>query len=426
MPVQRQLGLVSATALVVASMIGAGVFTTSGLLLADLHSPIRVLAAWLVGGMLAMLGAACYGALAARFPESGGEYIFLARTLHPAAGYLAGWISLLVGFLAPLAAVSLAFGEYLKDWLPFSHPRLTGSCLLLVFGVLHSLHTRRGAWVQNLTVLAELLLIAILLGLFCSRLDPVPTSVAADFSSGSFAVALVWISFSYSGWNAVTYLGGEIRQPERNLPRAMVLATALVTFVYLALNAAFVYAAPVEKLAGKLEVARIAADALGGTAMASLITALIAVALATSVSSLLMAGPRVFARMADDGCLPGWLRYPAQGPPRRAILLQTILALVMLWSLTFKGLLTYIGFTLGLCTAAAVAGLIRLRLRLGPSVRVPGWPWGPLIFLAAVLAITTFAILRQPLESVIGLMTIGFGLVAWRFTRGARKQTGLG
>src|SRR5438093_2034369 len=170
MPPQRQLGFLSALALVVASMIGSGVFTTSGFLLADLQTPGRVLAAWLGGGVLALLGALCYGALARRFPESGGEYLFLARTLHPAAGYLAGWVSLLVGFSAPLAAVALAFGEYLKDWLPFSTPRLTGSCLMAAFAAMHAIQVRRGAWVQNFAVLIKLLLMAVLLGFACARL----------------------------------------------------------------------------------------------------------------------------------------------------------------------------------------------------------------------------------------------------------------
>src|SRR5437879_1735760 len=172
MPPQRQLGLVSALALVVASMIGAGVFTTSGFLLADLHTPGRVLAVWLGGGVLALLGALCYGALARRFPESGGEYLFLARTLHPAAGYLAGWVSLLVGFSAPLAAVSLAFGEYTKSWFPFSTPPRTGSCLLAILAVVHAVHVQRGARIQNIAVLAKLLLIAVLLGWAGVRLHP--------------------------------------------------------------------------------------------------------------------------------------------------------------------------------------------------------------------------------------------------------------
>src|SRR5215471_4288437 len=145
MPPQRQLGLLSAAALVVASMFGSGVFTTSGFLLADLHSPARVLAVWLGGGILAMLGALCYGALARQFPESGGEYLFLTRTLHPAAGYIAGWVSVVVGFSAPLAAVALAFGEYTKQWLPAGMPpEVTGSCLVAVFTAAHSLHVQRG------------------------------------------------------------------------------------------------------------------------------------------------------------------------------------------------------------------------------------------------------------------------------------------
>src|SRR6266704_2745509 len=201
MPPQRQLGLVSALALVVASMIGAGVFTTSGFLLADLHSPGRVLAVWLCGGVLALLGALCYGALARRFPESGCEYLFLARTLHPAAGYLAGWVSLLVGFSAPLAAVALAFGEYARPWFAFSTPPMTGSCLLLALAAVHAAQVQGGAWVQNVAVLVKLLLIAVLLGLAGPRLSPAPAPPEDGFSVADFAVALLWVSFSYSGWN---------------------------------------------------------------------------------------------------------------------------------------------------------------------------------------------------------------------------------
>ena len=425
MPPQRQLGFLSALALVVASMIGSGVFTTSGFLLADLHSPVRVLAAWLGGGVLAMLGALCYGALARRFPESGGEYLFLAKTLHPAAGYLAGWVSLLVGFSAPLAAVALACGEYARPGLPFSRPAATGSCLLVVFAAIHAAHVRRGAWVQNFAVLLKLLLIALLLGYAAMRLHVHPSSRQESFLPGSFAVAMVWISFSYSGWNAAAYIGSEVSDPERNLPRAMVVGTGLVTALYLGLNAVFVYAAPAEQLAGKLEVGRIAAEALGGRALANFVTALIILALATSLSSMMMAGPRVYARMADDGCLPRWLRFPALGPPRRAILLQTALALAMLWTATFQSLLTYIGFTLGLCTAGAVVGLMRLRLREGGQLSVPGWPVVPLVFIAAVTAITGITMVRKPGESAVGLATLFLGWLVWHFGPGKRPRTGL-
>jgi APA family basic amino acid/polyamine antiporter len=420
MPPQRQIGLVSATALVVANMVGSGVFTTSGFLLADLHSPLRVLAAWLTGGVIAMLGAVCYGALARRFPESGGEYIFLARTLHPAAGYVAGWVSLLVGFAAPLAAISMAFGEYLKTWLPGLPPRVTGAMLLLLLSFVHGIHVQRGAWIHTCAVLVKLLLIAALLALAGARLHVTSPPEPGGFSIPTFAVSLAWISFSYAGWNAAAYVGSEVREPERNLPRAMALGAGLVTLLYLALNAVFVFSAPVETLAGKLDVARVAAESLGGTGLANFVTALIALALANCISAMIMAGPRIFARMADDGYLPVWLRFPQQGPPRAAILFQTAIALTLLWSATFKELLTFIGFALSLCTAAAVIGLIRLRWKEGPSLRVPGWPWVPVVFVAAVLAITSFVAVRQPKESAVGLATVAVGLVTWRFTRGAR------
>jgi len=411
---QRQLGMVSAIALVVASMIGSGVFTTSGFLLADLGSPARVLAAWLVGGVLAVLGALSYGGLARRFPESGGEYVFLGRTLHPAAGSLAGWVSLLVGFSAPLAAVALAFGEYTKSW--FTSPALTGTGLILAFAGVHALHVQRGAWVQNFTVLLKLSLIAILLCRAAAHLKANTPPVSGAFSLSGFAVSVVWVSFSYSGWNAAVYIAGEVREPERKLPHALLLGTALVTLIYLALNTVFVYAAPAGKLAGKLEVGRIAAEALGGAGLANFVTVLIALALATSASSMIMAGPRVYARMAEDGCLPRCFRFPDQGPPQRAILLQTALALGMLWTASFKALLTYIGFTLSLCTAGAVLGLIRLRLREGGSLRVPGWPVVPLLFVIGVIAITSFTVAREPVASGLGLGTLRLGWLAWYLT----------
>ena len=419
---QRQLGLVSATALVVANMIGTGVFTTSGFLLADLHSPWVVLAAWAAGGVMAALGALNYGALARRIPESGGEYLFLSRTLHPAAGYLAGWVSLLVGFSAPLAAAALAFGEYGKPWLPDWSPRTSGTLLLLAFSVLHAVHVRRGAGVQNVVVALKVVLIMIFTGFAFPRLTLPEETTGDSFRLSAFGLSLVWISFSYSGWNAAVYIGGEVRHPERNLPRALLLGTALVTLIYLLLNAVFVLAAPVEQLAGRLEIGRVAAEHIGGPGLVTAVGALVALTLISSASSLVMAGPRVYARMAADGYLPRWLRS-GQGPPRAAICFQSAIALSLLWTATYESLLTYIGFTLGLSTAATVLGLILLRRREGVSLPVPGWPWVPALFLSSVLGMTILSVLRRPVESLLGVATIGVGLLAWRFSRTQNKVT---
>ncbi len=413
---RRTLGFCSATLLVVASMLGTGVFTTSGFLLADLKSPWYVLATWVVGGLVATLGALSYGALARHIPESGGEYLFLSRTLHPAAGYVAGWISLVVGFSAPLAAAANAFGAYTKDWFSGISPMATGTLLLIAMSAVHAWNVRRGALAQNLAVLLKVLLIALFICLGVTRIPGAPAvDVSATFSLPAFAMSLVWVSFSYAGWNAVIYLGGEVTNPERNLPRSLLTGTLLVTAIYLAINAVFVLAVPTEVIAGRLEVGRIVADHLGGSVWADGATSLIALALVTSVSSLVMTGPRVYARMAVDGYLPHWLAQQS-GPPRASILFQFAIALGMLWTASYQSLLTFIGFTLGLSTAATVCGLILLRRRMGASLAIPGWPWVPVLFVIMVLGMTTLSISRAPLPSLAGLAVLGVGWVFWRLS----------
>jgi basic amino acid/polyamine antiporter, APA family len=412
------ISLTSATALVVASMIGSGVFSTSGFLLADLGSPWFVLAAWAVGGVQAALGALCYGSLAKRIPESGGEYYFLSRTLHPAAGYVAGWISLLVGFSAPLAASALAFGKYAQPWLGHVSPVFSATVLILLCAVVHAIQVRRGAQVQNFAVFINVLLIVVFVMWACIQFKPHAVETYSEFSISAFGVSLVWISFSYSGWNAAVYIGGEVRDPERNLPRSLLLGTALVTILYLALNAVFVFAAPLKDLTGQLEVGRIAARAIGGPALEEIVAGVIALVLISSASSLVMAGPRVCAKMAADGYLPAWLAV-SEGPPRAAIALQVAIAILLLWTSSFDALLTYIGFTLGISTAATVVALLVLRRREGTALRVPGFPFVPWLFLLGVIAMTGFTVLQKPMESMVGFVTIVAGLVAWLFNKNA-------
>jgi APA family basic amino acid/polyamine antiporter len=248
-----------------------------------------------------------------------------------------------------------------------------------------------------------------------TRLPEAKPIASVDTPWAAFAVSLVWISFSYSGWNAAIYIAGEVRDPERTLPRSLLAGTTLVMVLYVALNAVFLFAVPAEKISGQLEVGRIAAEALGGKVWAETVSGLVALVLISTVSAMVMAGPRVYARMAEDGYLPGVFRAQ-NGPPRMAIALQCLLALVLLWSSQFDSLLTYIGFTLGLSTAATVVGLMKLRLR-DNTLKVPGWPWVPTLFLLFVLWMTVFTILRKPKESAVGLGTLVVGWVAWRFFR---------
>jgi APA family basic amino acid/polyamine antiporter len=397
-------------------MIGAGVFTTSGFALADLGRREWVLLAWLVGGLLAMCGALSYGALARRIPESGGEYTFLSQTVHPLAGFVAGWISLVAGFTAPIAAAALGLQAYLVgsggDGV---RPEWIGTGAILVAGLMHGLRLREGVVLQNLAVGLKLLAIAVLVAFAAVRLpaQALEPSGTTSFELGAFAVTLVWISFAYSGWNATVYVAGEVRDPDRNLHRSLVLATLLVTVVYLALNAVFLYGAPASALAGKAEVGAIAAEAMGGPRLRQAVSVLVALALFTSISAMVMAGPRVYARMAEDGVFPR-IFGTGRDVPGSAVALQVALAILVLWYSDLARLLGYIGFTLGLSAAATVAGLIAMRIREGGErVPIPGYPWIPGLFVLVTLGTAGFMILRQPGEAVTGLMTVAVGALLY-------------
>jgi APA family basic amino acid/polyamine antiporter len=295
-----------------------------------------------------------------------------------------------------------------------------GSLLIMAFSCVHAAHVLRGAWVQNTGVSLNLVLIVGFLVLALPRLHghaaaPIADPPASGFAT-AFGVSLILVSYSYSGWNAAAYIGGEIRNPERNLPRSLLLGTLLVTALYVALNAVFVFSAPMEELAGKIQVGRLAAESLGGPTWGNAVTAIIALVLMMSVSSFVMAGPRICAKMATDGYLPSWLATQ-EGPPRHAILAQGGISLAMLATATFEGLLTYVGLTLSLITAATVAGLIVLRRRMGDSLRVPGWPWVPWLFLIAVLWICGVTLVQRPVAAAASLGTLALGFLGWRLSR---------
>ncbi len=420
----RRLGIPSASALVVANMIGAGVFTTSGFILADLGSREYVLLAWLIGGLIALCGALSYGGLARRFPESGGEYLFLSRMVHPLAGFLAGWVSLLAGFTAPIAAAALGLQAYIgHSFGPDIHPEWIGTLAIAAAGLIHGLRFREGVWLQNLAVGLKLVLIfgfvAFGLSSLPERTSSPPESV--NFVWGAFAVTLVWISFSYSGWNAAVYIAGEVRDPERSLHRSLLLGTGVVMVLYMGLNAVFLYSVPIEDLAGKVEVGAIAARALGGARLERGVSLLVGLALFTSIWSMVMAGPRVYAKMAEDGLFPRFLRtssLAAAETPTAAIALQAGAAIAVVWVSELAELFSYIGFTLGVSAALTVLALIVLRLREGPErVRVPGFPVVPIAFVVATLWAAGFMVVRAPGQAAAGLATVLLGIPVYFWLR---------
>ena len=432
----RGLGLFSATALVVANMVGAGIFTTSGLLMAELGSPLIMLGLWVAGGLLALAGALCYGELGAAMPGAGGEYLYLGRLFHPAVGFLSGWVSFLVGFSAPLAASALACSHYLLS--PFPLPGGTELprkllAILVVAGLtaVHLRGVRHGARLQNVLTAAKVGLIVALIvaGALSGRgeLDHLVADVGAAETTSpgwqTMGLGLMWIMFAYSGWNSSGYVGAEIRDPQRNLPRSLLAGTGLVMVLYLALNVLFVYAIPPREMSGVIAVGGLAAERLFGSAVRTVFSGLIGFALLSSISALIILGPRVYYAMARDGYFFRAVAAvrPGARVPARSILLQSLLAAVLILTGTFEQILTYMGFCLGIFPILAVLGLFRLRHARLPGYRMPGFPAVPVLFAAASTLMLVLAFQERPVESSIALLTVAAGIPCYFLFR--RKAT---
>lgn len=412
-------GLFSLVCLIIANMVGAGIFTTSGFALGDLGSANRVLAAWVVGGIIALSGALSYGGLVRRMTESGGEYLFLSRQIHPVAGFIGGWVSLLAGFTGAIAFAARAFETYAfptpPDWLPSG---AAASGMVALAAVLHGVRVRTGAVSQNLVVVFKVVMIVGFL-LFAASvaltqgMAPV-APVTTPFSLTAFAGSLVWISLSYSGFNAAVYVAGEAKDAQRNAPRALWVGTAVVTVLYVALNAAFVYLPPFEAVVGREDVAAAAAQAIGGQSAAISVRFITVVALISSVFSLVMAGPRVYAKMADDGVFPRVFRFGGEGAPTAAIMGQAALAIALILMSDLRSLLSYLGFTLSISAALSVASLFVIARREGrQSVSVWGYPFTPIFYVVVTLVLAGIAGWREPLQLLAGVVTIVSGSVVY-------------
>lgn len=418
------LGLWTLVALVVANMIGAGVFTTSGLALADLGSPLLVLAAWALGGGVALCGALAYGSLARLIPASGGEYLYLSRNVHPLAGFLAGWVSLLAGFTGAIAFSALTFAAYTGFGDDGASSSLLATFLIAATAGLHLFRLRRGAWTQNAAVAVKLIVIAAFCALALAGgpsawvgLAEAREAAPAPFEPSAFALTLMWVSFSYLGFNAAVYLAGEVPHARLLVPRALVLGTLITTAIYLLLNAAFVLVPPGTAVAGQQDIAAAAAAYIGGEPLALAVRFAIVLALFTSVSAMLMVGPRVYAKMAEDGLMPRWLAFETE-TPAAAIAAQAALAIAVVWLTGLRELLSYLSFTLGLCTAATVASLFVVVRRGGAALgNLPGYPWAPAAFVGFTLLFASLAALRDPREMLAALATLASGALLYRLAR---------
>lgn len=413
--------LLPATALVVASMVGTGVFTSLGYQVKDVPSGPAIMMLWLLGGLLALCGALSYAELVAAIPESGGEYRFLGRLFHPSLGWAAGLLSLVIGFAAPAALAALALGSYAHraaDWLP---ARGVAAAALIAVALGHLRSVKLSAGFQTATTFLKLVLIVgFVAAAFATpgrgdiRWTPQPAEDFKLMLQPAFAVSLLFVFYAYSGWNAAVYIAGEVDRPRRTVVLALLGGTLFVTAVYLLLNAAFLKAAPVSELAGVVEVGHVAAESLYGKKAAVVFSALLSVGLVATVSALVWAGPRVLASIGGDlPSLAALAATNAGGVPVRATLLVAGLAIGFVAIGDFGQILTYTQSGLTLCSLLTVAGVFRARrLKLAPdgAFRCPWYPLPPLVFIGLSVAVLAWSFAGSPLATTAGFATC---VAAW-------------
>jgi len=417
-----KVGLATAIAIVVANMIGTGVFGSLGFQVAGIPSGFPILVLWLVGGIVSFCGAVCYAELASIFPKSGGEYHLLSKAWNPFIGFLAGWLSVTVGFAAPVAANAALLGGYMGSITGLS-PLWFGIPVVVLVALVHLGKLSSIGLFQSGFTYAKVVLILVL-GLLAFSLgtaQPISFLPAEGdgklIASGGFAISLVYVLYAYTGWNAATYMMDEVRNPEKTVPLALLIGTALVTVLYLFINAAFLYSTPIEKISGQAEVGLIAAESILGAKGGMIMGILISFGLISTISSMTWAGPRVTAAIGRDHARFQTLgKLNRNGVPALAVILQAAIVLLLVASATFEQLINYVQALLTISSLMVVIGLVVLRLRrpdLHRPYRAWGYPLTPIIFGSLSLYVLWFQIQQKTVEFLYGLGTLGLGVLIY-------------
>lgn len=427
-PAVHKFPYTTVVAVVIANMVGTGVFTSLGFQLLELRSGFVLLSLWAIGGLIALCGAMTYAELGAALPRSGGEYNFLSRIYHPSVGFVSGWISATIGFAAPTALAAMTFAAYTTSVLP--HPvsesleKTIAVTLVVVMTVVHSSSRRQSGGMQSVfTVLKVGVIVAFCMVALLFVDEPQALTfrpVSGDMSlmtSGAFAISLIYVSYAYTGWNAATYLSSELDNPQRDLPRILFAGTAVVTLLYVALNFVFLRVAPMDAMRGQIEIGFIAAEsALGPTAgrFAGLALALL---LISTVSAMILAGPRVLQVIGEDFPALRWLsRRNSEGLPYFAIRTQSGLTILFILTSGFESILIFAGFTLALNSFATVVGVFVLRARqpnLSRPYRTFAYPVTPLIYLILTGWTLGYVLYVRPAEGAFGLGVIVSGAIVY-------------
>jgi APA family basic amino acid/polyamine antiporter len=442
----RQLGVISATALVVSNMIGTGIFTSSGFLAGDLGDPTLFLIIWVVGAAAALSGAFCFSELGVNFPSSGGEYVYLTRAYGPTWGFITGWVSFFAGFSAPIAIAALAFSDYLSYFFPalkmensmatagsgdwvfrFGGAQMLAVALIVLFTVINVFGIGRMARIQNMLTGIKIAVVTsfVLFGLLAGTGDWSHFSQQAVRTSTvplgqQFAISLFWIYVAYSGWNAATYVAEEIKNPAKTLPIALAFGTALVAALYVLLNVTFLYAAPLEEMKGVIAIGSLTARKLFGSEIAGVFSALMALSIMSSVSAMVTIGPRVYYAMAKNGAFFSTAArvHEKYRTPVNAIIAQCVCAAIMTVT-PFPQLFTYVGMTLNFTALLAVASIFVFRSRRPDWQKLKivsfAYPLVPSIFVLTGVWMTYQGFMKQSRVSVAAIATILIGALVYHF-----------
>ena len=422
----------SATAVIVANMIGTGVFATLGFQLMEIQSGFVILMLWAVGGLTALCGALSYAELGAAMPRSGGEYHFLSKIFHPLAGFVAGWVSTTIGFAAPVAVVAILFASYFTSVYPIIDIKILAIGLIVVLTAIHiTNHKSSGGFHQIMTLFKLLLIIAFSVFAYFMVEQPQDISFAPsmqDFDiifSPSFAVTLIFVNYAYMGWNSATYLSSEIENPQKNLPKILLTGTLIVAVLYVMLNFIFLYVAPIEEMLGVKEIGYVAAQHVFGEQGAAIMGVSLSIVLISTASAMTMAGPRAFQAIGQD--YPVFKKLAQTNKheiPVNAILLQSSLSIIFVLTSSFEFILVFASFTLGVSNFATVLGVLVLR-STKPDLKRPYKTWlypiTPLLYLVLMGGTLLYVVQDKPKEALMSLGVIVLGIIMYFVSKKLEK-----
>jgi APA family basic amino acid/polyamine antiporter len=416
-----KIGACTGASIVIANMIGTGAFTSLGFQLENLNNTAVILTLWMLGGLLALSGAFSYAEVGTAIKKSGGEYTFLSHIYHPVVGYLSGWISLSVGFAAPIALSVIAFTEYFP--VHIEYPKIAGLILIAVITLIHCYSLHFSSRFQNISTLLKvaLIVVIVLIGIFVpdggENALNFEHSYWGELTSSAFAVSLIYVSYSYSGWNAAAYITEEFKNPVKALPVALIGGTLIVTILYTLLQFTFLSHVPRNELAGQLNVGTLAVKHLLGADTAGLFGGAISLLLISGISAMVWVGPRVTASIAAEHSLWSYFKKKQNGIPRRALALQCAISSFLLLTGTFEQIMIYCGVLLTISSLLVVAGVFLLRHKNknnpAPEYRSPLFPFFQIIFIIISLWMIVFAFINATGETLLGLCNLALGLATY-------------